>query len=361
MSFIEVVDRVTELLRQRERISYRVLKREFGLDDEQVEDLKDQLIDVQELAADKDGKMLVWTGSRPPAPLVASTADHASSPATPPGPAEPAKTPASHFRSSEAERRQLTVMFADLVGSTNLAGQLDPEDLRAVVRAYQQTSAEVIERYGGHIAQYLGDGLLVYFGYPAAHEDDGARAVRTGLEILTALQSLNAQLSTPVRVRIGIHTGPVVVGEMGGGGRQEQLALGEAPNIAARVQGQAQPDEVVISAATYHLVEGLFECEDRGQPALKGVSTPLTLYHVVREGEAQSRFQVIARRGFTPLVGREHEHGLLRERWEQVKDGAGQIVLLSGEPGIGKSRLVEVLKEMVEHEGAVCLELRCSP
>jgi class 3 adenylate cyclase/predicted ATPase len=361
MSFIEVVDRVIELLRQRERVSYRVLKREFGLDDEQVEDLKEQLIDVQELAADKDGKMLVWTGGRAPAPLAASTAEHASSPVAPTAPTEPAKTPASHFRSSEAERRQLTVMFVDLVGSTKLAGQLDPEDLRAVVRAYQQTSAEVIERYGGHIAQYLGDGLLVYFGYPTAHEDDAARAVRTGLEIVRALQSLNAQLSTPVQVRIGIHTGPVVVGEMGGGGRQEQLALGEAPNIAARVQGQAQPDEVVISAATYHLVEGLFECEDRGQPALKGVSTPLTLYHVGREGEAQSRFQVIARRGLTPLVGREHEQGLLRERWEQVKDGAGQIVLLSGEPGIGKSRLVEVLKETVEHDGASCLELRCSP
>ncbi|NOT53291.1 MAG: AAA family ATPase, partial [Deltaproteobacteria bacterium] len=287
-----------------------------------------------------------------------------------------------------AERRQLTVMFCDLVGSTALSTQLDPEELREVIRAYQQTSAAIIERFGGHIAQYLGDGLLVYFGYPVAHEDDAARAVRSGLEIIAALQRLSspspfqgegrgegsmvAQSNAPhpnllprgargLKVRIGIHTGLVVVGEMGGGSRQEQLALGETPNIAARVQGAANPDEVVISAATYRLVEGLFVCEDRGQPALKGVAVPLTLYRVEKESDAQSRFQVVARQGLTPLVGREHEYGLLQDRWQQVRDGAGQIVLLGGEPGIGKSRLVEALKERVEQGGARCLELRCSP
>jgi class 3 adenylate cyclase len=260
-----------------------------------------------------------------------------------------------------AERRQLTVMFCDLVGSTALSAQLDPEELREVVRAYQETCATVIQRYDGHIAQHLGDGVLVYFGYPVAHEDDAARAVRTGLGILEALPALKAPLPRPVHVRIGIHTGPVVVGEIGSGDKREQLALGETPNIAARIQGKAAPDEVVISAVTCHLVEGLFGCEDRGRPELKGVATPLTLYRVVKEEEAQSRFQVVARKGLTPLVGRDHEHGLLRERWERVKDGAGQVVLLSGEPGIGKSRLVEVLKETVEREGAPCFELRCSP
>jgi tetratricopeptide (TPR) repeat protein len=153
----------------------------------------------------------------------------------------------------------------------------------------------------------------------------------------------------------------VVVGAIGGGGRQEQLALGETPNIAARIQSQAAPDEVMISAATYRLVEGLFVCEDRGRPELKGVAALLRLYRVVKEGEAQNRFQVVARKGLTPLVGREHEYGLLRERWARVQDGAGQVVLLSGEPGIGKSRLVEALKENVGREGAPCLELRCSP
>jgi len=261
------------------------------------------------------------------------------------------------------ERRQLTVMFCDLVGSTALSTQLDPEELREVVRGYQRTSAAVIERFSGHIAQYLGDGLLVYFGYPVAHEDDAVRAVRAGLEIVTVLQhqTVGATGRSPLQVRIGIHTGLVVVGEMGGGNRQEQLALGETPNIAARIQGQATPDEVVISAATYRLVEGLFEYEDRGRPELKGVSVPLTLYRVVRESEAHSRFQVVVRKGLTPLIGREHEYGLLQERWARVKEREGQVVLLSGEPGIGKSRLVEALKETVEHEGAACLELRCSP
>jgi class 3 adenylate cyclase/tetratricopeptide (TPR) repeat protein len=253
------------------------------------------------------------------------------------------------------------VLFCDLVGSTALSAQLDPEEYRELVRAYQHASATVIERFDGYIAQYLGDGLLVYFGYPTAHEDDAARAVRGGLRIIEALHALNPRLARPLQVRIGIHTGPVVVGEMGGGRRQEQLALGETPNIAARIQGQAAPDEVMISAATYRLVEGLFACEERGQPDLKGVSTPLTLYRVVKEEEAQSRFQVVVRKGLTPLVGREHEYGLLCERWERVKAGAGQVVLLSGEPGIGKSRLVEALKETIELEGAWCLELRCSP
>lgn len=275
---------------------------------------------------------------------------------------------------SEAERRQLTVMFCDLVDSTTLSAQLDPEEWREVVRAYQQTSADVIERFDGHIAQYLGDGLLVYFGYPAAHEDDATRAVRVGLELVEAIRGwrsgtgaqekhsrLIPRLSQPLQIRIGIHTGPVVVGEMGGGAKREQLALGETPNIAARIQGQADPNTVVISATTYRLVEGLFECEDRGQPALKGVTTPLILYRVLKEGEAQSRFQVVARKGLTPLVGREHEFGLLRERWERVRDGEGQVVLLSGEPGIGKSRLVEALKDSLKHEGVSCLELRCSP
>src|SRR5262249_15513184 len=204
------------------------------------------------------------------------------------------------------------------------------------------TCTEVVRRYDGQIAQHLGDGLLVYFGYPVAHEDDAQRAVRAALAIVRAIREsplLNTQLQHPIQVRIGIHSGLVVVGEIGSSDKREILALGETPNLAARIQGQAEPDMVVISAATYRLVEGLFDCENRGQPALKGVSTPLTLYRVVKEGEAQSRFEVAVRTGLTPLVGRDHEVGLLRERWMQARVGAGQVVLLSGEPGIGKSRL----------------------
>jgi class 3 adenylate cyclase/predicted ATPase len=273
------------------------------------------------------------------------------------GPPEPA--------SSDGERRQLTVMFCDLVGSTALSEQLDPEELREVVRAYQATCAEVIQRFDGHIAQYLGDGLLVYFGYPQAHEDDAQRAVRAGLGILDAMRTLNDRLEPHnglrLAVRIGIHTGPVVVGTMGSGGRYEQLALGETPNLAARLQSLAAPDTVAISDTTHRLVQGYFTCDDLGSHRLKGIETPLRVYRVVGASAAQSRLDVAGATGLTPLVGREHEVGLLRERWAQSKDGLGQVVLLSGEAGIGKSRLVQVLSEHVADEGVPWLTVRCSP
>src|SRR5499433_1148600 len=285
--------------------------------------------------------------------------------------AQPPDAPRSmlHAPRAEAERRQLTVLFCDLVGSTVLSEQLDPEELREVVRAYHETCASVIARYTGHTAQHLGDGLLVYFGYPTAHEDDAQRAVRTGLEILAGLQTLHGQLSPaikarlphPVQARIGIHTGLVVIGEIGSSENRERLALGETPNIAARLQGLAEPDTGVISGATYRLVEGLFECQDRGPQELKGLSLPLAVYRVIRESEAQSRFEAAVHKGLTPLVGREEELGLLRRRWEQAKQGAGQVVLLSGEPGIGKSRLVQELKDQLARAGVTRIEFRCSP
>jgi TOMM system kinase/cyclase fusion protein len=264
----------------------------------------------------------------------------------------------------EAERRQLTVMFCDLVGSTALSEQLDPEDLREVVRIYQETSTEVIRRYHGHIAQHLGDGLLVYFGYPVAHEDEAARAVRAGIEIIAALHESplqHQQLPTPLQVRIGIHTGLVVIGEIGSSEKREILALGETPNIAARVQGVAEPDTVAISAVTQRLVHGLFECQDLGPQPLKGISSLVSVYRVLGESTAQSRFEVAVGAGLSPLGGREEELALLLQRWAQAKEGAGQVVLLSGEAGIGKSRLVQTLKEHVGAEGATRIEFRCSP
>lgn len=281
---------------------------------------------------------------------------------------------------SEGERRQLTVMFCDLVGSTSLSEKFDPEDLRDIVRSYQETCAEVIENYDGYVAQYLGDGLLVYFGYPLAHEDDAQRAVRAGLEIVGAVGAmsfassarpttrtthespLQSRLNQSLQLRIGIHTGLVVAGEMGGGKRRDPMAIvGETPNIAARLQGLAEPNTVVISAATYRLVEGLFEYKSLGTQPLKGISTPIDVYQVLGASGVHSRFEVAIAKGLTPLIGREHEVDILHERWEQAKKRKGQMVLISGEPGIGKSRLVQVLKERLAEEPHTKIESRCSP
>jgi predicted ATPase/class 3 adenylate cyclase len=258
------------------------------------------------------------------------------------------------------------VLFCDLVDSTALASQLDPEELREVVRAYQATCAKVIARFEGHIAQYLGDGLLVYFGYPRAHEDDAQRAVRAGLGMVEALGQLNTRLAQErgvhLAVRLGCHTGLVVVGEVGGGARQEQLALGETPNLAARLQGLAAPNTLVISAATVPLLGGFFACQPLGSHRLKGFAQPLTVYQVLHESMARSRLEAVGSTGLTPLVGREQEIALLLERWGQVKEGSGQVVLLSGEAGIGKSRLVQVLTDHVATEPQAWLTpCQCSP
>jgi class 3 adenylate cyclase len=266
----------------------------------------------------------------------------------------------------DAERRQLTVLFCDLVDSTALASQLDPEDWREVVRSYQDICARVIARFEGHIAQYLGDGLLVYFGYPLAHEDDAQRAVRSGLGMVEAMAQLNARLAEEqgvhLDVRLGIHTGQVVVGEIGGGARHEQLALGETPNVAARLQGLAAPNTLVTSAATLPLLGGFFACQSLGSHLLKGVPQPIAVYQVLYESMARSRLEAAGSTNLTPLVGREPEVALLLERWAQVKDGVGQLVLLSGEAGIGKSRLVQVLTEQVAAEPQAWLTpCQCSP
>ena len=258
------------------------------------------------------------------------------------------------------------MLFCDLVDSTVLASQLDPEEWREVVRAYQRTCATVIQRYDGHIAQYLGDGLLVYFGYPQAHEDDAQRAVRAGLGMLEAMGRLHTRLAqereVSLAVRLGIHTGQVVVGEIGGGAKHEQLALGETPNLAARLQGIAAPNTVVISATTLQLLGGFFACQALGSHLLKGIAQPLEVYQVQYESTARTRLEAAGSTGLTPLVGREPEVALLLEHWAQVKEGLGQVVLLSGEAGIGKSRLVEVLKEQVAAEPHAWLTpCQCSP
>ena len=271
---------------------------------------------------------------------------------------------------AEAERRHLTVLFCDLVGSTSLSERLDPEEFREIIQMYQKLCAEIIARYKGYIAQYLGDGVLVYFGYPMAYEDSALRAIRSALEIVEQLSQLSLRLQSHVQgphalpqlqVRIGIHTGLAVVERMGRGGKRQDLALGDTLNIAARLQGIAEPGAIIMSASTRRLVEGLVEYQDLGLRALKGISAPVSIYQVLREGQAQSRFEVALTAGLTPLVGRLEEVAFLRQRWEQSQTGAGQVVLLRSEAGIGKSRLVQELKEQAGREGAARIEFRCSP
>jgi len=328
MDFVAVVDQAIALLRQRGRLTYRTLQLQFQLDAAHLDALKDELIKGQRLAMDEDGAVLVWTGDT----------------ATPVSPASPASVPASPPAASppEAERRQLTVLFCDLVDSTTLSTQLDPEEYRDVVRAYHTACTEMIRRYDGHIAQLLGDGLLVYFGYPQAHEDDAQRAVRVGLGMLAAMGDLNQGLQQAkgihLDIRVGMHTGLVVVGEMGGAGRQEQLALGEVPNIASRIEGLAAPNTLVISDATYRLVQGYFACQDLGAHTLRGVPESMRIYHVLSDSGATSRLDIAQLRGLTPLVGRDAEVTLLLERWEQVKaDKAtwsySRVMPGSGSPG----------------------------
>jgi len=259
-----------------------------------------------------------------------------------------------------AERRQVTVMFSDLVGSTALSARMDPEDLREVISAYQACVAETVDRFGGFVAKYMGDGVLVYFGYPQAHEDDAERAVRAGLELVAAVGGLKTH--APLQARVGIATGLVVVGDLiGSGASQEQAIVGETPNLAARLQGVAVPNSVVIAESTRKLVGNLFELEDLGVQDLKGISGLVKAWVALRPSSVESRFDALHASGLTELVGREEELELLLRRWSKAKKGEGQAVLLSGEAGIGKSRLTAALLESLATEPHTRLRYFCSP
>ncbi len=329
MTFDELLAEIARLLQRERRLSYRGLKRRFELEDDLLEDLKEELIGAKRIARDEDGRFLVHS------------IDTSRTSAVP-----------------DAERRQLTVMFCDLVGSTALSTRLDPEELRDVVRGYQETCAESIRRYDGHVTQHLGDGLLVYFGFPNAHEDDPQRAVLAALEIVTSVSArCFASLpegNLPLKVRVGIHTGLVVIGDIGGSDKHEMLALGETPNLAARLQSAAKPNTVVISEATERLVQGVFECRTLAVQRLKGVSAPVRVFRVIRTNHAAPP------KGLVPLVGRVAEIDKLHAAWIRAQRGIGECVFLSGEPGIGKSRLLRELREAVGSETTIRIELRCS-
>jgi class 3 adenylate cyclase len=253
--------------------------------------------------------------------------------------------------SGHAERRQLTVMFVDLVDSTALANRLDPEETRGVLRLYQDACAGAVGRFEGHVAKFMGDGVIVYFGCPCAHEDDAERAVRAGLEVVRAVGALALSADLRLQVRVGIATGVVVVGDLiGEGAAREEAVTGETPNLSARLQGLAGPGDVILSQITRQLVGGRFMCADLGPHLLKGFAEPVRAWRVIEARQHGDRFEARQTGRVTPLVGRDHELGLLLDRWQRAKEGEGQVVLLCGEPGLGKSRLVQALREALVGE-----------
>ena len=261
----------------------------------------------------------------------------------------------------EAERRQLTVMFCDLVGSTALSARLDPEDLRTVIGAYHTCIKEVIGRYQGFIARYMGDGVFVYFGYPQAHEDDAEQGVRAGLALVDVVANLRTDFDEALKVRIGIATGTVVVGDLiGEGAAQEQAVVGETPNLAARLQAAAEPGTVVISASTRRVTGGLFEYRDLGPVALKGWTESTPAWQVVGASGAASRFEAQHTTRLTPLLGRDDEIEVLSRRWRDATQGEGRVVVLTGEPGIGKSRIALAFQERLQAEPHIRLRYHCS-
>ena len=369
MNFDEILTQVVELLQRQGRVSYGALKRRFDLDDDYLHDIQTELIDAQRIAADEGGKVLVWirpsavsslqfqvSGSFPP------TSD--SRPLTPDPQFSDAERRTLDPGQSDGERRQLTVMFCELGRTPSTEEQPDPEEWREALLVAQRTCEEIIGRYEGYLAQSLGDGLIIYWGYPRAHEDDARRAVQAGLEIVRAVQRLDywpiAAVSS-VQVRVGIHTGPVIFGATGEQSRREPLALGPTPHIAVHLLAMAEPNTVVLGAATYHLVAGYFICRPLGRQVLQDQAKPIDSYLVLSESGARHRLEAATMAGLTPFIGREEESNLLRKHWEQVQEGRGQVILVSGEAGIGKSRLIQELKEQLMREPSICIETRCSP
>src|SRR5437773_6512593 len=267
--------------------------------------------------------------------------------------------PPSLEQHREAEFRQITVMFCDLVGSTQLSEKLDPEDLQKLIDAYRVGCSAAIGRYGGEVARYFGDGVMAFFGWPRAHEDDAVRAIHAGLEIVSGVTKISGPVT--LNCRVGVCSGPVVVGEIGDSGTWSMDAVGETPNIAARLQTLAAANTVLISESTRRLVWAAFEFQDVGLQELKGVTEPLHVYRVLSAKNTASRFEAAHTGSLTPLVGRSTELSLLLDRWQKVKEGDGQVILLSGIPGVGKSRLLHELKSHIQQEPHVLLHHQCSP
>lgn len=325
------IDRARTILEGEGRVSHRALKRKLQIGDDLFEDIRVELVKAKRWAIEENGETLVW------------------------------RTKQKDETRVEPERRQLSVMFCDLVGSTKLSEQLGSEDYLDLLNRYQNACAEKTQRYEGHIAQFLGDGLVVYFGYPHSHDDDAVRAVQAGLDILNKLPELNENIVSRISVRIGIHTGTAVVSQIGCADHAEQLAVGDTPNIAARVQSKAVPDEMWVSASTHKLIEGMYECTSQGKHPLKGISIPVALYRVDNQGASKSRFDRAISRGLTPIVGRHKDLRVVKNLYDQVVAGNGHAVLLEGEAGIGKSRFVQEIRQEVRASSTQVIPLIGAP
>src|SRR6516165_3157065 len=271
-------------------------------------------------------------------------------------------SPAAPLPLNTAERRHLTVMLCDLVGSTSLSTRLDPEDMRAVIDAYHAACARITRSYDGFLAEFRGDGILAYFGYPHAHEDDAERTVRTGLDIIAAVAGLETRAAEPLAVRIGVATGLVVIGDLNReGALREHGVVGETPNLAARLQALAEPGTVVVAASTRRLLGDLFELHDLGRHEIKGIAEAVAAWAIEGVSDSESRFEAVRPAGLTDLIGRAEEIDFLLERQRLAWKGEGQIVLISGEPGIGKSRLAAALAERIAGQPHTRLRYQCSP
>ncbi len=352
MTFEEILDQAEAMLQRRGRVSYRALVRQFDLNEEYLEDLKYELVKILKVAVDVGDEMLTWVGDKP----INNTQL--------PQDSEILKGTTYGQSYTIAERRQLTVMFIDLVGSTQLSQLIDPEDLREIIYQYQELCDKLVNLHNGMVMQHAGDGIVVYFGYPIAHEDDPLRAIMSGLAILSSLNDLNKGLSTekskPLQIRIGVHTGLVVVGATGGRAHSEITAIGEAPNLAARIQGVAERNTMVISETTNKLVNLRFETKPLGSYNLRGFDKSLQLYLVMGKKESKL-FDITSFENSTELVGRVGERDRILERWQLANESNGQVVLVNGEAGIGKSHLVQSLVREIVENGTPLLSFQCSP
>ena len=333
--FDEILGQIAAQLREEKRISYRLLKRRFDLTDDDIEDVRDELVHAKRLATDEGNRVLVW---------------------------REAKTGSG---AQPAERRHLTVAFFDLADSTRISSALDPEDFRDIILAYQRLVVSAILPYEGYIAQYLGDGVLVYFGYPSAREDDAQRAVEASLDVVEAFREiardLRSRYAVEPAIRVGIHSGLVVLGDVGVDARTEQIAIGDAPNVAARLQAQAGPNQIVIGQETHDLVRYLFEFESRGALQLKGIPQPVSAYTCIRRLRDRGRFHVLVHRKLSDLHGREQEIRQLSDLWLRVRQGGSAVVLVEGEAGIGKTRLLAEASNRLVDDRESRLLIECSP